>query len=417
MDAYAAWLGQVKGIGRKTVYKLRQAMEGRFDAGSQGERGFAGTLYQMPEEELLLLLGTALERGGDPGRVLESIQEARKIDPMQLAGEYEKQGIHLLTPEDTAFPQRMREIPDPPYFLYSIGRLPRANVPSCAIVGARMATAYGRSEARDFALELARNGVQIISGMASGIDGIAGRAALEVSDESYAVLGCGVDVCYPVQNQDLYNELIKRGGVISEYAPGTEPEARLFPMRNRIISGLSDVVLVIEAKEKSGTLITTDMALQQGRDIFAVPGRITDRTSRGCNELIRQGAFPATSPDDVLEYLFSDTAKEIRQKNRTQLPFRQEDLEELAKRMKAREERENKEEELRRQSVSNLGAVERAIYESLDPSTPNCLDDLLPVVRRHVGYRVSFSELMRGMTALYLKKMAKEVRVGYYIRT
>ena len=151
---------------------------------------------------------------------------------------------------------------------------------------------------------MASRGITIISGMARGIDGIAQTAALDAGGRSYAVLGCGVDICYPEENRSLYDRLLQQGGILSEYPPGTPPEARLFPLRNRIISGLADAVLVIEARKKSGTLITVDMALEQGRDVFALPGRVSDSLSDGCNRLIRQGAAPATCPEDLLEYFF-----------------------------------------------------------------------------------------------------------------
>ena len=158
--------------------------------------------------------------------------------------------------------------------------------------------------ARNFGRGLALAGVQVISGMARGIDGISQKAALEAGGTSYGIVGSGVDICYPEENMDVYRQLCENGGVISEFPPGTYPKANFFPMRNRIISGLADVVLVIEAREKSGTQITVDTALEQGRDVLAVPGRITDRLSDGCNLLISQGAGVALGVDDVLGRLW-----------------------------------------------------------------------------------------------------------------
>lgn len=182
--------------------------------------------------------------------------------------------------------------------------LPGIDSPAAAVIGARFASGYGREQARRFSYRMASRGITIISGMARGIDGIAQTAALDAGGRSCAVLGCGVDICYPEENRPLYDRLLQQGGILSEYPPGTPPEARLFPLRNRIISGLSDAVLVIEARRKSGTLITVDMALEQGRDVFALPGRVSDSLSDGCNRLIRQGAAPATCPEDLLEYFF-----------------------------------------------------------------------------------------------------------------
>ena len=150
---------------------------------------------------------------------------------------------------------------------------------------------------------MAQNGVAVISGLARGIDGIAQRAAMEAGGESFGVLGSGADICYPKSNEKLYRMCMERGGILSTYLPGTPPTPNLFPPRNRIISGLSDGILIIEAREKSGTIITADLALEQGKDVFVIPGRVTDRLSDGCNSLIRQGASLIQSPERLLEEL------------------------------------------------------------------------------------------------------------------
>ena len=169
---------------------------------------------------------------------------------------------------------------------------------------ARECSEYGRLMAEYFADRLAKNNVQIISGMAWGIDGIAQSAALCAGGKSFAILGCGVDITYPAKNRSLYDKLCENGnGVISEYAPGTRAEPRRFPPRNRIISGLCDVLLVVEARAKSGTLITVDMAIDQGRTVLVVPGRLTDSLSAGCINLLYQGALPATGVEAVMEQL------------------------------------------------------------------------------------------------------------------
>ena len=168
--------------------------------------------------------------------------------------------------------------------------MPDPNVPSVAVIGARQCTEYGRYIASKLGSALADEGIQVISGMARGIDSIAQSAAMEAGGKTFAVLGCGVDVCYPPECTSLFRQLMEKGGILSEYPPGTEPKASYFPRRNRIISGLSDAVVVVEARERSGTLITVDMALEQGREVYVVPGRITDPLSFGCNHLIRQGA-------------------------------------------------------------------------------------------------------------------------------
>ncbi len=219
--------------------------------------------------------------------------------------EYEKlreQGIRLVTLSDKDYPRRLKEIPDAPYGLFVKGRLP-GNEPAVAVVGARDCSQYGAFVAEKLGEMLGKNGIAVVSGMARGIDGISQTAALKNGGISYGVLGCGVDICYPAQNRTLYDRLVAQGGLISSYPPGTPALARNFPPRNRIVSGLADAVVVVEAREKSGTLITVDMALEQGREVYAVPGRITDRLSDGCNRLLRQGAAPLLSPEELLEAL------------------------------------------------------------------------------------------------------------------
>ncbi|WP_408071768.1 DNA-processing protein DprA [Butyrivibrio sp. JL13D10] len=234
----------------------------------------------------------------------KSFDKVRKTwDP---EAEYEylyRRGIDFYPIFSKGYPSKLKTIPDPPFGLYCIGRLPDENRPSVSIIGARNSSEYGKYAAKLFGEKLALSDVQIISGMARGIDGISQQAAIYAGGDTYGVLGSGVDVCYPEENRGLYESLMTRGGIISEYLPGTQPKPQFFPPRNRIISGLSDAVLVIEAREKSGTLITVDMALEQGREVFAVPGRICDSLSYGCNSLIRQGAAIASGPEDIAHYL------------------------------------------------------------------------------------------------------------------
>ena len=173
---------------------------------------------------------------------------------------------------------------------------------------------------REFGKGLALAGVQVISGMARGVDGISQKAAIEAGGSSFGILGCGVDICYPEENRDVYNRICVNGGLISEYHPGTEPKPNLFPMRNRIISALADIVLVVEARQKSGTQITVDQALEQGKEVLAVPGRVTDRLSDGCNFLISQGAGVALSVGDVLDRLWRGTNGKRTKDNNTDEP-------------------------------------------------------------------------------------------------
>lgn len=230
----------------------------------------------------------------------------------------EVKGIKVVSQNDKDYPQKLLPYDKRPEFLFYKGRLPDENSPAVAMVGARACSNYGRNMAKTIARELSANGVQIISGMARGIDTYSQLGAIEGGGPTFAILGCGVDICYPVENIELYNEILKKGGIISEYPPGEQPLAWHFPLRNRIISGLSDKVLVIEAKEKSGSLITVEWALEQGKDVMALPGRVGEKLSDGCNKLIRAGAGIITSPKDVLEDMNFQVKNQRGEKNLNQ---------------------------------------------------------------------------------------------------
>ena len=234
----------------------------------------------------------------------EYIEQLRvKMKDKKYLKELEIKEIKFVRVGDRDYPDKLMPFEHKPEFLFYKGRLPDKKKPSVAMVGARACTNYGRNVAKSIARELSDSGVQIISGMARGIDTYSGLGALEGATPTYAILGCGVDVCYPTENIELYNEIVKSGGIISEYPPGDKPLAWHFPQRNRIISGLADKIVVVEAKENSGSLITVEWALEQGKDVMAVPGRIGDKLSSGCNRLIKSGAGIVTSAKDILEEL------------------------------------------------------------------------------------------------------------------
>ena len=231
------------------------------------------------------------------------LQHRARYKPGKVWNFLVQNGISYTYCQEADFPKKLTEIPDPPFGIFYKGRLPDDTVPAVAVIGARKCSAYGRCMAEQFAAGFAARGINVISGMAMGIDGISQSAALKAGGSSYAVLGGGVDVVYPRTNETLYTRLVEQGGVLSEYPPQMAPRPSLLPPRNRIISALSDVVLVVEAREQSGTLITVDMALEQGREVYAIPGRCTDSLSMGCNRLLRQGAAVATAPEDIIEAL------------------------------------------------------------------------------------------------------------------
>lgn len=211
--------------------------------------------------------------------------------------------IRRIDRDSREYPYRLRQIPDPPRSLYVMGKIPEEGITSVAVIGARDCSEYGRSVAGRLGEKLGKAGIQVVSGMARGIDGISQEAAMDAGGSSFGVLGCGVDICYPRQNRRLYEKLKTGGGILSEYEPGTPPAAWHFPPRNRIVSGLADVLVVVEARAKSGTLITVDMALEQGREVYVVPGRVTDGLSAGCNRLIKLGAGVLLDMGEFLEEL------------------------------------------------------------------------------------------------------------------
>jgi len=215
----------------------------------------------------------------------------------------DKNEIKIITYQDELYPAKLMNIYDRPPFLYVRGNLNKNDI-NIAVVGSRLASTYGKYTTEKISRELALKGLTIVSGMARGIDSVAHRGALTAHGRTIAVLGSGLDVIYPPENKKLFTDIIQNGAVISEFPPGTPPLSANFPTRNRIISGMSYGVVIVEAGEKSGSLITARLALEQGREVFAVPGSIDSAGSRGTNKLIKQGAKLIENIDDILEEIF-----------------------------------------------------------------------------------------------------------------
>ncbi len=306
---YWYWLANVDGVGSATREKL-------FRCFATAKEVFSA------DKELLLRTGIA-EKAADALRN-EKYREklCEKFHKMQ------ERGIYFVTKQESSFPERLKNLPGAPDWLFYRGELPKEDMPSVAIIGARECSAYGKGVAKMLASELASVGIQIVSGMARGIDGHAQRAALTCG-KSFAVLGSGVDVCYPMENFTLYEQLEKKGGILSEYVPKTLPRAFYFPQRNRILSGLADGVVVVEARQKSGTLITVECALAQGKEVFAVPGRLGEPLSAGCNALIRQGAHLVETSRDILEVLWRCHPKMVNSQKKIKNKFFLEEAEKI----------------------------------------------------------------------------------------
>lgn len=368
---YFYWLSQVAGIGDKTIIKLF------------GEVDSPEEIYFACEEKL--------QKWKDEGVLTK--QQLFNLKGARIKGniysDYDKlqmSGISLYPFYHPDYPERLKNIPDKPGALYVKGKLPSDNQKSLAIIGARNCSDYGICMAKEFARVLGGAGIQIISGMAKGIDGVSQSAALCAGGKSFGVLGCGVDICYPGNNRVLYDKLIESGGVISSYLPGTPPQRQYFPPRNRIISGLADALLVIEARERSGTLITVDMALEQGRDVYALPGRVGDAISEGCNRLIANGAAIALSPEMLLAEL-------------NNLPSELCDVKEFNHRMKMNHI--NIEE--------TLDNNERKIYRLLDVY-PKSLDAIWDELNRFEYSGMTMPEVMQCLVGLCVKEIAQQVQ-------
>jgi len=245
-----------------------------------------------------------LKKAGLDLKTADNVVNLRaRISPDAEMDNMEQYRVKALACDSSAYPQRLKEIYDYPLVLYVRGTLLPEDECCLAVVGTRRATVYGRQVAEELVTDLARNGITIISGLAKGIDSIAHRAALEAGARTIAVFGCGLDIVYPAENAKLAREIMEHGALISEYPLGTRPKADNFPRRNRIMSGLSLGVLVIEAGESSGALITANQAVDQNRDVFAVPGSILSPASRGTNHLIQEGAKLVRNYVDILEEL------------------------------------------------------------------------------------------------------------------
>lgn len=285
---YWAWLSTLDGIYYEKINKLLKCFKT-----PEG-------IYKADEISLMDKAGLDKEEAS------KIIKSKENFDSRKYFEELKSMDINFVTVDDSDYPKKLMPYDHKPYYLFYKGRLPDESKPVMAMVGARACSDYGRKIARKMSKELSEKGVQVISGMARGIDTYSALGALEGMSPTFAVLGCGVDICYPTENIELYNDILKNGGIISEYPPGDKPLPWHFPQRNRIISGLSDKIVVVEAKEKSGSLITVEWGLEQGKDIMAVPGRIGEKLSSGCNRLIKAGAGIITSVDDIAREIFPD---------------------------------------------------------------------------------------------------------------
>ena len=313
------------------------------------------------------------EHGCDWAGCVETYQ--KESDPQETVYKNRQLGIQFTSCEQSDYPKLLRSIQDFPYGIFYKGCLPAKEKKQIAVVGARVCTHYGKHLAEQLAGQIAQAGGEVVSGAAYGIDGAAQWAALSAGGASFAVVGGGVDCRYPRANDRLYDRLEEEGGVLSEFPPGTKPLRYHFPLRNRIISGLSEIVTVIEAKHGSGSLITADYALEQGRTVLAVPGRLDDELSRGCNELIAQGAGVILSPESFAEQVFPDF----------------------------RHQKKNKVDDIA------LAPSEKLVYSSLDLHSKSLWE-------LEECTSLSLSDLSGSLLALEAKGLVREMERNYYVK-
>lgn len=279
---YWIWLSLVKGLGSIKKQKLLEIYK------------TPKKIYQLKKKELLNIEGIG-------ENLAENILDETTRKNLEKHIWYmEKNNIDIISIYDESYPKILKEIYDPPISLYIKGNKKILNNKSIAIVGCRETSNYGKKVAKYFAYNLANKNINIISGLAKGVDSYAHMGTLYTSGKTIAVVGNGLDIVYPAENENLLNKILENGGaIISEYPLGTKPEKMNFPARNRIISGMSKGIIVVEAKERSGTLITVDFALEQGRDVYVIPGNIDSINSVGTNELIKQGAKMVTTCEEI----------------------------------------------------------------------------------------------------------------------
>lgn len=357
MNIYWYWMANLSGIGPVTANKLLL-----YFSSPKG-------VYDAKEQELKEILTPAQ---------INSLVRSKNLNKLQKEFDYlAEKGIRFIHRDSKEYPKRFRVLLDAPVGFYLKGKMPLESAVNIAVVGARNASAYGIEMALYFSRGLAKAGVNIISGLAYGIDKQAHLGAIGAGGYTMGVLGCGINICYPKENYHLFEKMQRSGGILSEFPLNENPKANHFPMRNRLISGLSDGVLVIEAKEKSGSLITVDFALEQGKEVFVVPGRLKEVNSVGCNRLIQEGARLVIEPKDILdEYGILDIYINNETKN----------------------------------TENNLAQKEKMVYSVLGLEA-KFIDEIIE------NTRLTVQETLSALFSLEIKGYVKQVVKNYYIKS
>lgn len=386
---YWLWLAELRGLSNQTRLALLEHF------------GTPEDVFYADAGEILLTEGISREQA--------ALLENRDLSGAdRVLADCQRLNLRILTIQDAEYPGRLKNIYDPPCLLYVKGRLPAFDEEAAvAVVGTRSCTPYGISCGEKLGYGLARAGAVVVSGLARGVDAAASRGALLAGGLPVGVTGNGLDIRYPAENRDLYEDIAAAGVLISEYPPGTEPDGRHFPVRNRILSGLSVATLVVEAPERSGALITAHTALEQGRDVFAVPGPIDSPASAGCNRLIQEGAGLVTEAWDLLrEYAEQFPAKLSREEGRE--PPRT--LGYQARQPKPEPKPVPPSLDLERNDLS-LTDDQMALLRLLDPEEPILADDLIE--RSGIPTR----RVLSALTVLEIDNLVRQHSGKRYTRT
>lgn len=354
---YWYWINNIEGIGNAKI---------------RGMFAFAPdpyAVFQMKEDDLRNIPSLS---DSDIRNILSQNNRVRILEEYDRLTE---KGVKFVFPYEEEYPSRLKELYDMPYILYYRGSLPEDNRPGIAIVGSRRCSEYGRHVAFELGRVLSDAGANVISGLALGIDSSAHRGAIMGGGRTFGVLAGGVDKCYPPGNYNLYCDIINSGGVISEFPGNISTKPGMFPLRNRIISGMSDAVIVVEAGKKSGSLITAAFALNQNRDVFAVPGRLGDPLGVGCNELISEGAMVVTDYDKIL----------------SELGLKSHNCNEM-------------------QDNITLANEEKMLYSTLLDFTPKSLETLTTLTKLDAGV------VVKTLISLEVKGIIREIGKNFYVR-
>jgi len=357
------YLHSLNGIGWKTISRLHSYLDSIKE------------LNDLQPLELSMATGIELSQAE---KIRGALQPDKLIAFNLLLDKWKEKGINIITYYDPDYPLHLKEIAQAPWVIYTIGDTDLLEQPALAIVGTRNPTNYGKIVASRLAKELADSTFVVVSGLARGIDSIAHSGALSANGPTIAVLGSGIDIIYPKENQKLYNEIAAKGLVISEYPPGTPPHPGHFPQRNRIISGISHGTIIVEASMKSGSLITAQFALDQSREVFAIPGPITSKQSLGTNSLIKQGAKLVQTIDDILD----------------ELPY-----------LKPANTNTN----TKGNYTEKLTEIEILVFEKIDYN-PIHIDEI------YSQLDLNLSEIYEALFSLQLKNRVKQISGGLYIK-